>query len=210
MKSRKELLVQLDRVVGKCRKCRLWRTATKPVPGEGNPEAAVMFIGEAPGFHEDQTGRPFVGRAGRLLDKLLARAGLDRKSVYIANVVKHRPPGNRAPNKDEIRACLPYLLRQVQIISPRVVVPLGRLAMEVFIKDRQISKVHGQLFEAGGRLVFPLYHPAAGLRSGAVLRDLERDFAKLPRVIAGELKPQPLGVANGDENQLQLFGRLGD
>jgi uracil-DNA glycosylase family 4 len=205
MRSNKDLLAQIERVLATCHKCRLWRTATKVVPGEGNPKAAVMFIGEAPGFNEDQMGRPFVGRAGQLLEKLLAKIGLSRKDVYITNVVKHRPPKNRAPNKDEIRTCLPYLYRQIQIINPKVIVPLGRFALEVFISDQTISKIHGQLFKAKGRLIYPVYHPAAALRSGAVLRELEKDFTKLPKVIKGEVKPQLLQSENGDENQLALF-----
>jgi uracil-DNA glycosylase family 4 len=206
MKRSKDLLSQIERVVGTCHNCRLWRTATKAVPGEGNPKAAIMFIGEAPGFNEDQMGRPFVGRAGQLLEKLLAKVGLGRKDVYITNVVKHRPPQNRPPNKDEIRTCLPYLQRQIQVINPKVIVPLGRFALEVFIKDQTISKIHGQLFKAKGRLIYPVYHPAAALRSGTVLRELEKDFVKLPKVVKGEIEPQPLVLKNGDENQLQLFG----
>ncbi len=205
MKRKEELLTQLDRVIGNCKNCRLWRTASNAVPGEGRAEAVVMFVGEAPGFHEDRQGRPFVGRAGQLLDKLLARVGLRREDVYITNVVKHRPPENRAPNKDEVRTCLPYLLRQIQVVNPKVIVPLGRFALEIFIKDQTISKVHGQLFKADGRLVFPLYHPAAALRSESVLHELEKDFSGLPKVLKGEVKPQVLENRNGDKNQLELF-----
>lgn len=205
MGDKKLLLAQLDKVIKNCRNCRLWRTATNAVPGEGNAKAAIMFIGEAPGYHEDQLARPFVGRAGQLLEDLLVGVDLRREDVYIANVVKHRPPSNRSPNKDETRACLPYLLRQIQIINPKVIVPLGRYALETFIKDRSISKIHGQSFKVGERTVFPLYHPAAALRSGMVLRDLEKDFAKLPKVLKGEIAPQVLKIENKDENQLQLF-----
>ncbi len=205
MQDKKTLLTQINKVVNGCQNCRLWRTATNAVPGEGDPGAQVIFIGEAPGYHEDQLARPFVGRAGQLLDNLLAKAGLSREDVYITNVVKHRPPNNRGPNKDETRACLPYLLRQIQIINPKVILPLGRYALEVFIKDKPISKIHGQAFKVGERVVFPLYHPAAALRSGAVLRDLEKDFAKLPRVLKGEIKPKLLEIENKDENQLPLF-----
>lgn len=205
MKPKEELLAQLDKVVKSCHNCRLWRTATNAVPGEGTAKAAVMLIGEAPGYHEDQLARPFVGRAGQLLDSLLAKVGLSREDVYITNIVKHRPPDNRGPNKDEIRACLPYLLRQIQIINPKIVVPLGRYALEVFIKERPISKIHGQSFKVGERIILPLYHPAAALRSGVVLRDLEKDFAKLPQLLVGAIKPQVLEIKNKDENQLQLF-----
>lgn len=205
MKRKKALLAQLDKVIKSCRNCRLWRTATNVVPGEGSAKATVMLIGEAPGYHEDQLGRPFVGRAGQLLEKLLAKVGLNREDVYITNVVKHRPPANRGPNKDEIRACLPYLLRQIQIINPKVIVPLGRYALEVFIKDQPISKIHGQSFKVGERIVYPLYHPAAALRSGMVLQDLEEDFAQLPKVLKGEIKPRVLEIKGKDENQLHLF-----
>lgn len=205
MKDKKELLAQLNKVVKSCHDCRLWRTATNAVPGEGSAKATVMFIGEAPGFHEDKLARPFVGRAGALLEELLAKVGLHREEVYITNVVKHRPPDNRGPNKDEIRSCLPYLLRQIQIINPKIVVPLGRYALEIFIKDQPISVIHGQPFKVGERIVLPLYHPAAALRSGMVLQDLKRDFAKLPRVLGGEIKPLLLKVKNKNENQLQLF-----
>jgi uracil-DNA glycosylase family 4 len=206
VKGRKELLVQLDRVVKDCHGCRLWRTATNAVPGEGGFKAEVMFVGEAPGYHEDRSGRPFVGRAGRLLDKLLAKVGLRREEVYITNVVKHRPPENRAPNKDEVRACFPYLQRQIQVINPKVIVPLGRFALEAFVKDQQISKVHGQPFKVGERIILPLYHPAAALRSRAVQHDLEKDFSKLPKVLKGEIKPRVIKAKNGNENQLELFG----
>jgi len=205
MKRKKELLAQLDKVVKSCHNCRLWRTATNAVPGEGDAKAGVVFIGEAPGFHEDRLARPFVGRAGQLLEQLLAKVGLSREDVYITNVVKHRPPNNRGPNKDEIRACLPYLLRQIQVINPKIIVPLGRYALEIFIKDQPISKIHGQPFKVGERIVLPLYHPAAALRSGAVSRNLEKDFAKLPKVLKGEIKPRVLEIKNEDENQLQLF-----
>jgi uracil-DNA glycosylase family 4 len=205
MRDKEALLGQLDRVVKRCRKCRLWRTATSAVPGEGSKDAEIMFIGEAPGFHEDRSGRPFVGRAGRLLDKLLSRIGLRRQDVFIANVLKHRPPDNRGPNKDEIRACLPYLQRQIQIIKPKIIVPLGRYALEVFVKDKTISKSHGQAFKVGERIIFPVYHPAAALRSRAVLKELERDFVKIPAVIRGEIKPEALENTNGDKNQLKLI-----
>lgn len=205
MKDKKALLNQLDEVIGKCRDCRLWRTASNPVPGEGSQDAEIMFIGEAPGFHEDKMGRPFVGRAGQLLDRLLSRIGLRRQDVFIANVLKHRPPENRGPNKDEIRACLPYLQRQIQVIKPQVIVPLGRYALEVFVKDQTISKSHGQAFKVGERIVFPVYHPAAALRSPVVLKELEKDFAKLPLLIRGDIKPKVLESKNSDKNQLKLI-----
>ena len=167
--------------------------------------AKVVLIGEAPGYHEDRLGRPFVGRAGRLLDRLLARGGFTREEVFITNVIKHRPPDNRAPMKDEVRACLPYLLQQIKAINPRVIVPLGRFALEVFLQGKPISEIHGEPFKSGNRVIFPLYHPAAALRSKEVLRILEEDFRKLPKVIRGELPAQELEIENKDENQLKLI-----
>jgi uracil-DNA glycosylase len=140
-------------------------TATNIVPGEGSPTALVMLVGEAPGATEDELGRPFVGRSGRLLDELLAEAGLDRSEVFITNVVKARPPGNRDPRADEVAHWMPWLEAQLALIRPRLVVPLGRHALAHFTDGAMISEVHGRLLLARGRALFPLYHPAAALRS---------------------------------------------
>jgi len=204
-KKKEELLTQIDRVVKTCHNCRLWRTAIHAVPGEGSEHACVMFVGEGPGYNEDKLGRPFVGRAGVLLDRLLSRNGLRREEVFIANVVKHRPPENRAPMKDEVRACLPYLLQQIKVINPKVIVPLGRSALEVFIKDKGISEIHGQAFKVGNRIIFPLYHPAAALRSPSVLRILEREFRDLPKVVCGDLTPAEVEIQGKDKNQMKLI-----
>jgi len=203
-KKKEELLSQIGRVIKTCHGCRLWRTANHAVPGEGSANAKVMFIGEGPGYHEDKLGRPFVGRAGNLLDHLLVQNGLKRDDVFITNVVKHRPSENRAPMKDEARACVPYLQQQIKIINPKVVVPLGRSAMEIFIKGKLISDVHGQAYKVGNRVVFPIYHPAAALRSKTVLEILEKDFRNLPEIISGELTPRELEVKSDNENQLKL------
>lgn len=205
MKKKEELLSQIDKVVKTCHKCRLWRTATHAVPGEGSPNAKVMFIGEGPGYHEDKLGRPFVGRAGKLLDQLLVANGLKRQDVFITNVVKHRPPDNRAPMKDEARACMPYLLQQIKVINPEVIVPLGRSALEIFLKNTLISEAHGVPYKNGNRVIFPLYHPAAALRSQSVMKILEKDFSNLSKVVKGELKPKELEIENGDKNQLKLI-----
>ncbi len=133
------------------------------VPGEGNPAAAVMFVGEAPGATEDALGRPFVGRAGRLLDELLAEAGLAREDVWITNVVKARPPKNRDPKPAEVAHCMPWLERELALIAPRLVVPLGRHALKHFAPQARIGEVHGRVLAAGGRELFPLYHPAAAM-----------------------------------------------
>jgi len=148
--------------------------------GEGNPDADVMFIGEAPGFYEDREGRPFVGRAGKLLDKLIDEIGWKRSETYITNIVKRRPPENRDPFPEEIAAYAPYLSRQIEIIDPKIIAPLGRFAMNYFLPDAKISKDQGKLFWWGERLVMPLYHPAAALRSTGVLDNLKLSFTKLP------------------------------
>src|SRR5580765_4359589 len=150
-----------------CPRCRLAETRTQVVFGVGDPDADLMFIGEAPGYHEDKQGEPFVGAAGQLLTKMLGEIGLRREDVYIANVVKCRPPGNRDPLPDEIDACKPYLDGQIRSIDPRVIVTLGNFATR-FILDRpaSISRVRGQRFEIGGRIVLPTFHPAAILHGG--------------------------------------------
>jgi uracil-DNA glycosylase len=154
-------------------------TATNMVPGEGNETAAVMFVGEAPGASEDEQGRPFVGRAGRLLDELLAEAGLERADVYITNVVKARPPGNRDPKAGEVQHHLPWLEAELAMIRPRVVVPLGRHALAHFSGDARISDVHGTELTERGRTLFPLYHPAAALRSQSLRATLFDDARAL-------------------------------
>ncbi len=151
--------------------------------GEGSPKAEVVFIGEAPGFHEDQQGRPFVGRAGKLLDKLIEGLGWQRQDVYITNIVKRRPPENRDPLPEEIEAYKPYLEKQLDILKPKVIVPLGRFSMMYFIPLGRISQDQGRVFRWRGVLVMPVYHPAAALRNPNLVSDLESAFAKLPRLI---------------------------
>jgi uracil-DNA glycosylase len=155
--------------------------------GEGSADCAVMFVGEAPGFHEDQLKRPFVGRAGQLLDGLINEIGWKRPDVYITNIVKCRPPENRDPLPEEIEAYKPYLTRQIEIIGPKVIVALGRFAMNYFLPDAKISRDHGRVFMVDGRTIFPIYHPAAALRSTEMLNTLREDFKKLPKVLAGEI-----------------------
>jgi DNA polymerase len=159
-------------------------TATNMVPGEGSPDADVMLIGEAPGKSEDEQGRPFVGRAGKLLDEVLAAAGLERRRVYITNVVKARPPGNRDPKQGEVAHCMPWLEAELAIVQPRLIVPLGRHALRHFAPELQISKVHGELRIERHRALFPLYHPAAALRSPDRRGNLFADAAKLPEALA--------------------------
>ncbi|MBU2101178.1 uracil-DNA glycosylase [Patescibacteria group bacterium] len=153
--------------------------------GEGNPKADVLFIGEAPGFYEDREGRPFVGRAGKLLDKLLEETGSKREDCYITNVVKRRPPKNRDPLPEEIKAYKPYLEKQIEIISPKVIVPLGRYAMNHFLDDGKISQDQGKIFWWRNILLIPLYHPAAALRRASLIEDIKNGLTKLPKLISG-------------------------
>jgi uracil-DNA glycosylase family 4 len=174
-----------------CQKCRLAQQRTKAVPGEGHPDTEVVFVGEGPGQNEDQQGRPFVGRAGELLVKWLASIGWRRQEVFITNIVKCRPPGNRDPEPDEIAACAPYLRRQLEVLDPAVVVTLGRFSMGHFRPGERITQIHGTQApspaESGTRdaVAFALFHPAAALRSTEVERQSYEDIAGLPRVLEG-------------------------
>ena len=181
-------LEQLNNEVKSCTKCVLCKQAVNAVPGEGNPNADIMFIGEGPGAKEDELGRPFVGHAGTLLDKFLALAGLKREDVYIANVVKHRPPGNRDPLPEEVKACWPYLEEQIKIIKPKIIIPLGRVAMGRFIPVGTITKNQGRVFKRNiqnlGELYFyPIFHPAASLHQPSLRQDLTTAFKRLPKVL---------------------------
>jgi DNA polymerase len=162
------------------------RDTANLVFGEGNIDCDVMFIGEAPGMNEDRQRRPFVGRGGQLLDQMNASIGWKRESVYITNIVKRRPPENRDPSPDEIEAYKPYLTRQIEIIAPRVIVTLGRFSMNYFLPDAKITRDHGRTFNIDGRIIFPVFHPAAALRNPEMMRLLREDFQKLPKVLKGE------------------------
>jgi len=197
-------LEQLEAAIRACTLCSLHKGRTQAVPGEGPVNADIMFIGEGPGFHEDRQGRPFVGAAGQFLEELLASIGLTRQQVYIANVVKCRPPGNRDPLPDELSACAPYLDRQIEIIRPKVIVTLGRFSMARFFPGASISKIHGQPKRVGNVLVVPMFHPAAALHQPKWRPMVEADFKKLPGFITeagrfGEQKPPP------QAQQLSLF-----
>ena len=167
-----------------CTACELCRSRTHAVPGEGNYNARIMLIGEGPGYHEDQQGRPFIGNSGKFLGELLGKAGLKREDVFITNVVKCRPPGNRDPMPDEIAACSAYLDAQLELIDPDVVVTLGRFSMQRWFRNERISKIHGEPREDGKRLIVPMYHPAAALHQAALRSTIEDDFAKLPKILA--------------------------
>jgi uracil-DNA glycosylase family 4 len=194
--ARRERLVELYREVSECTRCPLYETRTKAVFGAGNADAELMFVGEAPGAEEDRQGLPFVGRAGQLLNELLVEIGLSREQVFIANVLKSRPPGNRDPQPDEIAACEPYLWEQVRLIEPRIVCTLGNFATKLLTgSPTGITRVRGtpQVHELGGRTVFllPLFHPAAGLRTPSVKEQLRADFATIPALLERPL-PAPL------------------
>ena len=206
-----QVLMKIAEDVSSCNKCELNHSRKKGVPGEGPSNAEIMFIGEGPGFHENMQGRPFVGAAGDLLVELLDSIGMKREDVFITNVVKCRPPGNRDPTAEELKACKPYLDQQIQIINPSVIVTLGRFSMARFIPQAKISEIHGQPFRVKGMLVVPFYHPAAALHRPSLRSVVEEDFAKLPALIAGaektlEYQPEEPEDNNNDQvEQLSLF-----
>jgi uracil-DNA glycosylase len=209
-----EALATFAEQVSGCTRCRLSQGRTQVVFGVGNPHADLMFVGEAPGFHEDKQGVPFVGQAGKLLDRLLGGIGLERSEVYIANVLKCRPPGNRDPQPDEIESCEPHLFRQIELIQPRVVATLGNFATKLLSgKPTGITRVHGQEQEVtlGGNrvLLYPLYHPAAALYTPAMLNVLQEDFRRIPELMGREeipeIEPEPVLAAAQPAVQLGLF-----
>lgn len=201
-----------------CALCRLHENRTRAVPGAGPETAEIMFIGEGPGFHEDQQGLPFVGRSGDYLNYLLGLINLKRADVFIANVVKCRPPDNRDPLPDEIQSCKSYLDRQIEIIDPLVIATLGRFSMARYFPDGRISSIHGQPKYDERRAYYPFYHPAAALRNPALRRDMEADIKRLPEVLervrqmrAGAAAPIPIKEETSDDDppeelvQLRLF-----
>jgi len=178
-----ETLTQIAKEVSVCTNCELHRSRKKAVPGEGPAHAEIMFIGEGPGFHENEQGRPFVGAAGKFLDQLLEQAGVTRADVWIGNVVKCRPPGNRDPLPEELSACDLYLERQIEAINPSIIVTLGRFSMGKFMPGAKISQVHGQMRKVGGRHVIAMFHPAAALHQASLKPAILTDFAKLPELL---------------------------
>lgn len=196
-------LAELYEKIAQCRNCELAKYRTKVVPGEGPEDAEIVFIGEAPGWHEDQQGRPFVGPAGQFLDQLLASIGLRREQVYIANVIKCRPPQNRDPLPAEIESCRPWLDRQIEIIHPKMIVTLGRYSLARYFPNETIGKVHGKPRKIGSIIYYPMYHPAAALHQGSLRRTIEADILKIPQIMAEYDKlPQETIV---DSRQLSLF-----
>jgi uracil-DNA glycosylase family 4 len=190
--------------VSKCTRCLLHRGRTKAVPGAGPENADIMFIGEAPGFHEDQQGLPFVGAAGSFLDELLGSIDLKRDQVYITNVIKCRPPGNRDPLPEEVEACKSYLDRQIELIQPKLVVTLGRFSMARAFPKARISHIHGQPRKISGVIYYPMYHPAAALHQPSLRPIVEDDMRRIPELIAqaAQMADSPLPV---EAEQLKLF-----
>lgn len=178
-----ETLNQIASEVSACTQCSLHQTRTKSVPGEGPAEAEIMLIGEGPGFNEDQQGRPFIGAAGKFLEELLAQAGLKRTEVWIGNVVKCRPPGNRDPLPDELAACNLHLERQITALNPKIIITLGRFSMGKFLPGAKISAIHGQMRKIDDRFVIAMFHPAAALHQPPLKPAILADFAKLPQLL---------------------------
>ena len=208
-----ETLAQIAKEVTVCVNCALHHTRKKSVPGEGPATAEIMFIGEGPGFHENEQGRSFVGAAGKFLDQLLAQAGVTRADVWIGNVVKCRPPENRDPLPEELAACNEYLERQIEAINPSIIVTLGRFSMNKFFPGAKISAVHGQMKKVGERYVIAMFHPAAALHQAALKPAILADFAKLPELLEqarkslGKSAPvmKVEGPQEDDPKQLSMF-----
>jgi len=197
-------LTELYKEITVCQRCELAKSRTQTVPGEGPENAEIMFIGEAPGFHEDRQGRPFVGAAGKFLEELLASIGLTREDVYIGNIIKCRPPGNRDPLADEIAACKPFLDKQIELIQPKLIVTLGRFSMARYFPNAQITRIHGQPRRIGGRIYYPMFHPAAALHQPKWRSVVKEDMLKIPQILkeAEHLaKAEPLEQTE----QLSLF-----
>jgi len=198
-------LTDLCQEIQSCQKCILAQGRTQAVPGEGPETAEIMFIGEGPGFHEDRQGRPFVGAAGKYLEELLAQIHLTREQVYITNVVKCRPPGNRDPQPDEIAACRPYLDRQIELLHPRLIVTLGRFSMQRYFPGASISRIHGQPKRMGNVIYYPMFHPAAALHQPRWRTLVEEDILRIPDLLAKLDDVQEEEPDVPDAQQLSLF-----
>ncbi|MBI5349751.1 MAG: uracil-DNA glycosylase, partial [Chloroflexi bacterium] len=197
-------LSQIASEIAKCEKCKLYSTRKRTLPGEGPDNAKIMFIGEGPGYHENEQGRPFVGQAGKFLDELLASIKMKRADVFIANVVKCRPPQNRDPEPDELASCNDYLERQIALINPKAIVTLGRYSMEKFFPGAKVSSIHGQAKKVKGRLVVAMFHPAAALHQPKYRSMIEEDFKKLPEYIAQAEKAVAATPAKPEEPPQQM------
>lgn len=213
--SAEETLQQIASEVSACTQCSLHTTRNKSVPGEGPANAEIMLIGEGPGHNENEQGRPFVGAAGNFLNELLAQAGLKREDVWIGNVVKCRPPGNRDPLPEELSACDKHLERQMAALNPKIIITLGRFSMAKFVPGAKISQVHGQMRKVNGRFVIPMFHPAAALHQPQLKTTILADFGKLPDLL--DVARRELGqpgpavavpkeeLPKDDPQQLKLF-----
>ncbi len=212
--ERRDALEAIAAEVRVCTNCRLHATRTRAVPGEGDPETEVVFVGEGPGFNEDRQGRPFIGRAGDLLVKMLATIGWRREDVFITNVVKCRPPDNRDPQPDEIAACAPFLRRQLEVLDPAVVVTLGRFSMATFMPGARISSAHGTVRPvdpatgAAGAMVFAMYHPAAALRTPAIERESYADMAAVPAALLDARRRREAVTGQGPAAEPDLVAEL--
>jgi len=194
-------LTELYQEIANCQDCELAKYRTKVVPGEGPEDAELLFIGEAPGWHEDQQGRPFVGPAGAFLNQLLTSIGLSREQVYIANVIKCRPPQNRDPLPAEIQACCKWLDRQIEIIHPRMIITLGRYSLARYFPNESIGKIHGKARKMADIIYYPMYHPAAAIHRASLRRIIEADMLQIPQVLVqGERIAEAVG-----SQQLSLF-----
>ncbi len=206
-----ETLREIATEINACRQCILCQSRKLAVPGVGPAEAQVMLIGEGPGFHENEQGQPFVGQAGKFLNELLAHGGFKRETVFITNVVKCRPPGNRDPQPEELAACQAYLDRQIAAINPLVIVTLGRFSMARYFKDAKISGIHGRASWIGERFIIPMYHPAAALHQPALKQTLIHDFSQLSTLVdkarqtAGSRSAASEPEAEDDATQLSFF-----
>lgn len=198
-------LTDLYAEVAVCQRCALSSARRNAVPGEGPENADIMFIGEAPGFHEDRQGRPFVGAAGHFLNELLASIGLGREDVYICNVLKCRPPDNRDPKAEEIEACRPFLDRQIELVAPKMIVTLGRFSMARWFPNVRISRIHGRPKKIGGVLYLPMFHPAAALHQPRYRVDIEQDMLKIPQFLAQAAQLVEDELAEKPAAQLNLF-----
>jgi len=194
-------LTELYEEIANCRDCELAKHRAKVVPGEGPEDAELLFIGEAPGWYEDQQGRPFVGPAGAFLNQLLSSIGLSREQVYIANVIKCRPPGNRDPLSTEIQACCKWLDRQIEIIQPRIIITLGRYSLARYFPNESISKIHGKARKEGKVVCYPMYHPAAALHQGSLRQIIEADMLRIPEILQ---QAESMAEAPAAAQQLRL------
>ena len=198
MSALNELYGEIER----CQKCELHKYRMRVVPGEGPEKASLFFIGEAPGWHEDQQGRPFVGPAGQFLEELLASINLKREQVYIANVIKCRPPGNRDPLPGEIQVCSKWLEQQIELIQPKMIIALGRYSMAKYFPGESISKIHGKAKKQDNVIYYAMYHPAAALHQGSLRKIIEADVRRIPEILA---KADKIPEANAEPQQLSLF-----